>query len=67
MAGRKESGEHMQTQNYMCLLQSPLKYPMGMVLTMLGFVVQTNATPRPWAGMYARSWGYAPDLTVTSI
>ena len=31
---------------------------------MLGFSVQTNATPRPgWAGMDARDWGDAPKLT----
>lgn len=65
MAGRQESGEHMQTWNHVCLLWSPLKDSVGVVLTMLGFVVQTNATPGPWAGMYARSWGYTTDLTVT--
>ena len=46
---RQKMGEHMESQDHLFLPGNPLKYPGGgSGPGMLGFGVQTNATPRPW-------------------
>ena len=68
--GNRKAGSPCKPRTTCFSSGSPLKYPVGVVLTpresgpgMLGFGVQTSASPRPGARMDARGWGYTPDLT----